>query len=288
MHDDYDRSSKWILQHHGNSVLFLAGVRAIRSWKTLQAEVVQPRQLPDGLLEVFRKDKKTPDLYVVEIATYPEKRMIEQVFRDAMLVYLDRRQLPEVLTVVLRPRGSAATTGIAKHVSPGRWCELQLRWRVVEVWTLSAKRLLAAEDIGLVPWVPLAKSDEPPETLLRKCREKIERLAPQEERLNLLAVTQVLTRLRYNRPGLLEILGGTRVMIESPLIQEMLAKARHEDIVRILVARFDAVPDDLKHKISAIQGESRLNDLVSWAARCSDLASFRSRLTANGSTAKSS
>jgi hypothetical protein len=78
MHDDYDRSSKWILQHYGDAVLALGGVRKIRSWRALQAEVVQPRQLPDGFLEVFLEGQEEPDLHVVEIATYPEKRLVEQ------------------------------------------------------------------------------------------------------------------------------------------------------------------------------------------------------------------
>ena len=49
---EYDKSSKWLIQHHGNSILHLAGVRDILDWRPLQAEFVQPRRLPDGLLEV--------------------------------------------------------------------------------------------------------------------------------------------------------------------------------------------------------------------------------------------
>ena len=50
MHE-YDKSSKWLIQHHGDSILRLAGIVGIESWRPLQAEVVQPRQLPDGLIE---------------------------------------------------------------------------------------------------------------------------------------------------------------------------------------------------------------------------------------------
>ena len=45
MHD-YDRTSKWLIQHHGDAILRLAGLRDLASWRPLQAEVVQPRQLP--------------------------------------------------------------------------------------------------------------------------------------------------------------------------------------------------------------------------------------------------
>jgi hypothetical protein len=48
----YDKSGKWLIQHHGDSILRLAGVRDIESWTPLQAEPVLARRLPDGLTEV--------------------------------------------------------------------------------------------------------------------------------------------------------------------------------------------------------------------------------------------
>jgi hypothetical protein len=48
---DYDKSSKWLILHHGDSILRLAGVDDIETWKPLQAELIQPRRLPDGLTE---------------------------------------------------------------------------------------------------------------------------------------------------------------------------------------------------------------------------------------------
>ena len=56
MHD-YDRSSKWLIQHPGVSILRLGGVTGVQSWRPLQAELVQPRQTPDGLLEVHLADQ---------------------------------------------------------------------------------------------------------------------------------------------------------------------------------------------------------------------------------------
>jgi hypothetical protein len=32
----YDKSSKWLIQHHGNSILRLAGVEGVVSWSALQ------------------------------------------------------------------------------------------------------------------------------------------------------------------------------------------------------------------------------------------------------------
>ena len=48
----FDPSSKWMLEEQGASILYLAGARSVLSCRARKAEVVQPRQLPDGLLEV--------------------------------------------------------------------------------------------------------------------------------------------------------------------------------------------------------------------------------------------
>src|SRR5712692_9836481 len=234
MRDDYDRSSKWLIQHHGDSILRLGGVGGVKSWRSLQTDLVQPRRLPDGLLEVYFLDQTDPSPFIVEIATYPEPRVLKQVLRDSMLVFLDRDQLPEVITLVLHPRGNFRITGTAEFQSQRGLSQWVARWRVVELWALPAAQLLAANDIGLIPWVPLTQFDGPPEPVLQQCRERIDQHAAVDERANLLVVTQVLTRLRYNDPQLLTILGGTRIMIESPLIQEIVARSKHDSIVQFL------------------------------------------------------
>ena len=148
-HQPYDRSGTWLLQHHGGALLKLGGVERIRSWRAAQAEVVQARQLPDGLLEV-EFDRATdaqadpaPGLYVVEIATYPEQRLLEQVARDVASVFLDRGQLPEALTIVLRPHPRSPFQVAGEHdlKSPQGWTRWQMSWRVVELWSIPAEKL---------------------------------------------------------------------------------------------------------------------------------------------------
>jgi hypothetical protein len=110
MRDDKDRSGKWMIAHHGDGVLHMAGVTGFRAWRPAQAEIVQPKQLPDGLLEVFFEGRTEPDAFVLEIATYPKREVDEQVLRDALLVLADRRALPEVIVLVLQPRGAYRVT----------------------------------------------------------------------------------------------------------------------------------------------------------------------------------
>jgi hypothetical protein len=71
-------------------------------------------------------------------------------------------------------------------------------------------------------------------------------------------------------------------MIESPLIQEMMAKntaqTMHKDIVRVLARRFGSVPEEVAAAVRTIYDESKLEELVDEAASCSDLEGFRARL----------
>jgi hypothetical protein len=107
--------------------------------------------------------------------------------------------------------------------SPRGCTQLHVRWKVVELWTISAADMLAASDVGQVPWVPLAQFDGPPEPIFQECRTRIDRDAPPDEHENLLAVTQILAGLRYNDPRLFQLLGGREAMIESAVLQEFLA-----------------------------------------------------------------
>src|SRR5207253_6546309 len=139
------------------SFLRLGGLGRVRSWRAVQAEVVQPAQLPDGLIEARLVGERKPRLFVVEVATYPERRLVRQLVRDTLLVYLDRERLPETLAVVLRPRGRLQVPKTLAVPSEEGWTDLRLRWRVVELWTLAAEDLLVTQDPGLMPWAPLAR-----------------------------------------------------------------------------------------------------------------------------------
>jgi hypothetical protein len=283
----YDKSSKWLIQRHGDSILRLAGIDNIVSWQPLQAELVQPRRLPDGLLEVMLEGDDTPDLYILEIATYPEPRLALQATRDAALVYLDRGILPEVLVIFLHPRGNVEAANTADFRSRHGWTTWHLTWKTVELWNVPADQLLESADIGLIPWVPLTHFTEPPETIISRCRARIDRDAPANEHENLLAVTQTMLSLRYTektfRDRLRDLLRGRQAMIESPLIEEFKAEwtreTRQRDLMRILHARFGVESRNIEFELNSMKDEN-LDVILDLAATAATLASFREQLTA--------
>jgi hypothetical protein len=149
----------------------------------------------------------------------------------------------------------------------------------VELRSVSADDLLTAGDVGLVPWAILADSPDPPENLARRCRDAIEHNSPAGEKENFLAVVQVLARLRYNDPAVFAALGGKDLMIESPLIQEIVAEAvaeaMHKSILGLLQKRFGEPPSDIENAVRAVLNENRLAELTVAAGTCADLDAFR-------------
>jgi hypothetical protein len=280
--ENKDNTAKWMIDHHGDAILRMGGVSGFSSWRASQTTLAHPRELPDGLLEVAFPGQAQADLFVIEVATYPERRAEEQAARDAALVLLDRGVLPDVITLVLHPKGQIRVGGNWQQTSRHGTTHLGFSWQVVEMDTLSAEQLLALNDVGVVPWVPLAQTALPVTELLRTCRERIEQQARPEEVANLLAVAQVMTTLRYNDPSLLAIIGGRRMIIETPLIQEILAEVRREDlhkyILGLLQEKFGGVPSELAARVRAVQDIEQLRQFMLRAGACSDLDAFRAHL----------
>ena len=108
------------------------------------------------------------------------------------------------------------------------------------------------------------------------------------QRANLLAVAQVFTRLRYDRLEWLEVFGGGKAMIESPLIQEIveetrqktLVKARREDLVRVLKFHLEGISDELETRLQNVTKSEAMQRLFDQAFECRTLAAFEEVLGA--------
>ena len=114
-----DRGDKWLIGFHADAVVRLAGIRRIVSWKAVQAEPVEPRRLPDGLIEVYLRGRPQPILVALEVSMYAYTRLPKQAADDAMLIYLVRGVVPEVVTLILPPAGPQAGAARAGHPQRG-------------------------------------------------------------------------------------------------------------------------------------------------------------------------
>ena len=159
---------------------------------------------------------------------------------------------------------------------------------------MNATDLLAQNDIGLIPCVPLTHIDAPVDEVMRECRERIDRHAPEERRAGLLAVTQIMASFAGIEEGIMSQITFDSPLFDSPYIrkledefarkltQEVTQEVTRETLVAliedILAARFQSVSDDLRAMLETITDEAQLKDLHRWAAICPDLDSFRDRL----------
>ena len=67
-------------------------------------------------------------------------------------------------------------------------------------------------------------------------------------------------------------------MIESPVLQNFLAKRVCRNILDILQIRFGSVPTETRDALERIIDDETLRELNALAVRCSDLEAFRAGL----------
>jgi hypothetical protein len=180
----------------------------------------------------------------------------------------------------LCPKGAYELPEQATFGSPLGWSKGWLSWKALPLWTLPAERFLTCADVGIVPFITLMHFEGPPEPVLRRCRERIDREGGRY-RANLLAVTQTLMRLRFSGE-LLELFGGSQAMIESPLIQEIVAQAdrkrQRKSIEDVMRARVGPLPDSARATLEGLKDEKKLDALLELASLCPSMEAFLERL----------
>jgi hypothetical protein len=279
----YDKGGKWLIEHHADAILKLAGVGPVTSWTPLPGELVQSRQLPDGLIEARIAGIANPVLFLIEINTYPYTRVAEELLDDVAMTYLNRRVVPEVIALTLCEKGNVRIDPNLRLISPLGHTRLEAGWRVVNLWELNASDFLPLTDPGLAPWVPLTKIDGSAEHVLQQCKDVIETKTSGGEQKNLFAVTEILAGLRFNEKMLEAMFRGAKTMIESPILQQWLredkVKTLHQVILDGLAARFGSVPEDLSASIRFIQDPDLLTSAYKVSYTCDSLNAFRQILT---------
>jgi hypothetical protein len=280
MHQKYDICSKWLIECYGDAILGIAGFDGVESFTPLAAELVHSRQLPDGLLEVRFAGQPEPVLFLIEVSTVPEARVDEQLLRDLMMVYINRGTLPEMLTLVLRPKGRAEVSESLTRASPLGHTTFAVRWSVIDLWQRSPVDTSA----GMAPWMALMKTSEPPEVHLRRCMDLAATAANPDHREKLLVITQVMAGLRYHEAQIERVFQREFSMIESPLLdkwaEQRVLRERQQMILEFLSHRGMTVDESIATAVKSIRDASRLSVLSKAAATCESVDTFRTVLNA--------
>ncbi len=281
MRQDKDRSSKWLIARYADSILHLVGITGFARWTHLPGEVVAPRRLLDGLIELHYPDG-TDSLVLLEIESYADADADRQVLEDVAVVLLERRRMPEVVSLVLKPKGNVRVSGTSERASPSGRTRLVGTWPVVQLWDIDAERLLADPDLGLVPWVPLARSDQPPDQLLARCVERIQTVPDDTRRAALLAVTEILAGLAFPDRRFPALFRGPTTVIESPVLDEAFAfveaRTNRKNIVFVLEDRFGQVPEAVTSGLQAVTLPAAFGELFRAALHCPSMNEFEQQL----------
>jgi len=281
-----DFGSRWAIEHHADSLMKLAPLPAVESWRPTPTDTMIPRRIPDGLIDVKFRGHDEPTPLVFEIETQPSADADRQILEAILLVRLARRTFPDALLVLLKPAGQASVTGETRIVTPGGTVAGALRWHVIRLWEFQAEDLFALNDVDLAPWIPLTQTAQAAEPFLTRCRALIDAQAPPDVAEEMRVVTAVLGGVRYNKRLLETIFLGGRKLIDSPILNEAVkgltdratAAAFRKTVVRFLTKRFGGLPADIATQLDQVTDEHRLEELIDMAATCPDLAAFQSRL----------
>jgi hypothetical protein len=276
-----DHGTNWLIQNQAGALVRLLGL-APRACRTAHPRLTFPQAIPDGLLELTLPDHERPVPLLLEIETYPSRETDEQMSRDLDLAALALGVLPDAAVIVLCRRGKNQAAGRSQESLLG-WSQRRHRWRVLELWKVSADELLGMNEVGLLPLVPLAQSRESPALLFRQCWERIEQQGRRDQRVALLTITSILAGLRYTEArGWVETLGGKSMLAESSVYQQWIAEnsaeIRQTDIVFILEERFGKVPEAIAVQVRGIIDPEKLKECMRYALRCKSLEGFRKHL----------
>jgi len=142
--------------------------------------------------------------------------------------------------------------------------------------------------VGLIPWVPLTRSTDSPDVLMTRCRDRLAVVPDPADRAGLIAVTYILAGLAFPDRRFLNLFGGAKVMIDSPVLDEvkelikelMRVETLREAVAANLEARFGTVPPERLSGLADVTDVARLRALLKLAATCPDVETFVAGLAA--------
>jgi hypothetical protein len=305
--DAKDRSIGFLVSKFPKALLRLAGVEGVKTCVPQMNSLSVPKRIPDGLLAVSFEKEKAPVLFLLEATTYPDADEERQVLEDVAMVLLSSKVIPEVISIVLAPKGNAQMLGSMQRSSLLGTTTLSCTWKIVEMWKIEAEALLELGEAQLLPLLPLCKSKETPEAIVAQTNERIQTQAKEGEKESLLVMAAILSNFKFPTLDLRKLFRErTTMLIENPNLREWLQElyqeafkneiaeqlrlsalqgkrdglleGKREGLLRILMNRFsEAMTEEDRQQIGTLT-QPQIDRLYSVAIGCSDLAAFRAAL----------
>ena len=200
----YDQAFKYLVEQDAESLLILLG--ALKPGEQADIELL-PREisvaatLPDQPFRISRADRE--EIAHVEAQTYWEAAVPDRMADYALRLWL-KYQRPITSYVLLLTRHGLPKPAPRLIRVDGGDLSIRLRFRLIRLWQIAAREVLAMQRESLLPFVPLMNGGrrelEESVELLRRVRDERDR---REASLHFL----MLGGLRYNRTDLLDLIG---------------------------------------------------------------------------------
>jgi len=161
---------------------------------------------------------------------------------------------------------------------------------LINLEEIAGRELLYRGPVGLLPLVPLMRQDDPPETVLEKCAERIgKEVAADDEKSVLYVALAALSSLRFSKELILRVLGVSRLE-NLPLFdgirEEWEArgetrgelKGKLEMLLDLVEARFGQVPDELKNRLKALKDHEQIKKAMRKAVSAETIEEYMAKL----------
>ena len=164
-----DPMTNWIVAHYARPLLLLAGTDPGSVVRAGHPRMSQTSRTPDSLAEWNFDERGVPrSRRLLEIATYGETRIVQQVLDDLALSWLTFRKLLSTVVYVLQPHSEEGLATEATLTSDEGDTRLHAEWRVIKVFDMDVEEIFAFEEAGLAPFAFFARSHLSPEELGRR------------------------------------------------------------------------------------------------------------------------
>lgn len=238
----YDQAFKFLAEQDAESLLVLLGY--LQSGERAEIEVL-PRELraaailPDQPYRVLTAREHS--IVHVEAQTYFDKSMLARIGEYGVRLWISYRLPIRSYVLLLTKRGLPKGLRTQGVIDAGD-IQIKVRYRLIKLWEILARKVLAMNRVNLLPFVPLMRGGREE---LETGAQRLSQVPDESRRSEMGMHFLMLGGLRYNRVDLLELIGGKSMipleqLKESSFYQFVAEEGRLEDareMLRMLAAK---------------------------------------------------
>ncbi|MEW6698056.1 MAG: hypothetical protein ACOY35_02215 [Bacillota bacterium] len=223
----------------------------------------------------------------VEIQTHKDREMNMRMLEYSALLH--RKYKLPVYPVLINLTGRSSKSSYSWHC--GGIKVIDFCYHNIDMNRLNAQDYLYRAPVGLVPFIPLMRYQEPVEELLIQCGRHIEEeILDPVEKANIYVALGTLAQLKLDRQVIMKIIEVSKVenspfydtLREKWMAQGMekgmekgALKGKVDAILELLLDNLGNIPAEIEQRLSTVTSEQVLRQLLRKAAKVTSLEEFK-------------